>query len=148
MAHTARSYDLETGELIWSCGGQVSNPIPTPVVRDGVAFCMTGYRGNAAFAISLDAEGDATGTDSIHWSRDDAAPYVASPVLYKGHLYFTKSLGNILTSVNVNTGANRDGADQDRWNQHDLCIACRRRRSHLYHQPAGHDGRDPSRGRA
>ena len=103
-AATVRSYDLETGKLIWQCGGQVSNPIPAPLVTEGVAYCMTGYRGNAAYAISLDAEGDVTNSDSVLWSRDDAAPYVASPVLYKGQLYFTKSLSNILTSVDAKTG--------------------------------------------
>ncbi len=102
--NTVRSYDLESGELIWQCGGQVSNPIPAPVVADGVVYCMTGYRGNAAYAISLDAKGDVTSSDSVLWSRDDAAPYVNSPVLYKGQLYFTKSLGNILTSVDATTG--------------------------------------------
>lgn len=102
--NTVRSYDLETGEQIWQCGGQVSNPIPTPVATDGVVYCMTGYRGNAAYAISLDAKGDVTNSSSVLWSRDDAAPYVTSPALYKGQLYFTKSLGNILTSVDGKTG--------------------------------------------
>lgn len=102
---TVRSYDLESGDLIWTCGGQASNPVPTPLASRGVVYCLTGYRGNAAYAISLDARGDASSSDSIRWSRDDAAPYVSSPVLYQGRLYFTKSLGNILTSVDAENGA-------------------------------------------
>ena len=31
-----RSYDLTTGKLVWECGGQESNPIPSPIVRDGI----------------------------------------------------------------------------------------------------------------
>jgi outer membrane protein assembly factor BamB len=100
-----RSYDLESGELIWECGGQASNPIPSPVALEDIAFCMTGFRGYAMYAIPLSARGDITDTDKVVWSRDDAAPYVASPVLYDGHLYFTKSRDAILASVDARTGA-------------------------------------------
>jgi outer membrane protein assembly factor BamB len=89
--HTVRSYDLATGKLIWECGGQVDNPIPSPVAQDDTVLCMTGYRGNAIYAIPLDAGGDITDSDKVAWQRNDAAPYVASPTLYKGQLYFTKS---------------------------------------------------------
>lgn len=100
-----RSYELETGALLWEAGGQVDNPIPTPVRYQDFVIAMTGYRGNAIHAIKLDAQGDVTGTDAVLWSRDDAAPYVASPVLYKGQLYFTKSREGILSSVDAATGA-------------------------------------------
>lgn len=99
-----RSYDLDSGELIWECGGQVSNPIPSPVRLDNTVYCMTGYRGNAVYGISLDSQGDVTDTDEVRWSRHDAAPYVSSPTLYKGQLYYTKSRSNILTSVDAETG--------------------------------------------
>src|SRR6185295_5199736 len=85
-----RSYDLATGKLIWECGGQVMNPIPMPVVLDGVVVCMTGYKGYAAVAIRLDSKGDVTDTKQVVWKRSDAAPYVASPLLYDGLLYYTK----------------------------------------------------------
>lgn len=99
-----RSYALETGELLWEAGGQVDNPIPTPVRYQDFVIAMTGYRGNAIHAIKLDAKGDVTGTDTVLWSRNDAAPYVASPVLYDGRLYFTKSRDGILSSVDAETG--------------------------------------------
>ncbi len=99
-----RSYDLETGELIWECGGQVDNPIPSPVRLGDVVYCMTGYRGNAVYALSLDAVGDITDSDKVIWSRNDAAPYVPSPTLYKGQLYFTKSRDGVLSSLNASTG--------------------------------------------
>lgn len=101
---TVRSYDLQTGELIWSCGGQVSNPIPCPLVLDEVVFCMTGYRGNAIAAISLDSSGDVTDTDQVIWSRDDAAPYVSSAALYRGRLYLTKSRSGILSVLDAKSG--------------------------------------------
>ncbi len=99
-----RSYHLDTGELLWEAGGQVDNPIPTPIRFQDFVIAMTGYRGNAIHAIKLDAQGDVTGTDAVLWKRDDAAPYVASPVLYDGRLYFTKSRDGILSSVDAETG--------------------------------------------
>src|SRR5690606_22834748 len=37
-----RSYDLANGALLWECGGQATNPIPTPIHQDGVVYVMTG----------------------------------------------------------------------------------------------------------
>lgn len=99
-----RSYDLADGSLIWECGGQASNPIPTPVLGEGVVYCMTGYRGYAVYAIPLDARGDVTDSAEILWSRTDAGSYVSSPVLYEGQLYFTKGRDGILISLDAKTG--------------------------------------------
>jgi outer membrane protein assembly factor BamB len=99
-----RSYDLATGKLLWECGGQASNPIACPVARDGVVYCMTGHRGFAVYAIPLSARGDITGTDRVVWKRDDAGPYVASPLLYDDLLYFSKSRNCILSCVDAKTG--------------------------------------------
>ncbi len=99
-----RSYDLATGELIWECGGQMSNPIPSPVALDGVVYCMTGFRGYALYAIPLGADGDVTDSDRIAWRRDSGTPYVPSPLLFGTRLYFTKSNNAILTSVDAKTG--------------------------------------------
>jgi outer membrane protein assembly factor BamB len=99
-----RSYDLANGNLIWECGGQAGNPIPSPVALDGVVYCMTGFRGFALHAIPLDAAGDITGSGKLAWQRDDAAPYVASPLLYDDLLYFTKERNGILFCVNATNG--------------------------------------------
>jgi outer membrane protein assembly factor BamB len=100
----ARSYDLETGELIWECGGQTANPIPTSVKLDDVVYCLTGFRGNALYAIPLGSSGDITDTDKIAWHLDRATPYVSSPILHGGRLYFTKDRNAILSSVDAKTG--------------------------------------------
>ena len=100
-----RCYDLKTGDLIWECGGQASNPIPCPVRFEESVIAMTGYRGYEIFAIPLSAKGDITGTDKILWHNSgDAAPYVSSPVLYKGQLYFVKGRSPVMSSVNAKTG--------------------------------------------
>lgn len=99
-----RSYDLETGKLLWECGGQVGNVIPSPVAYQSSVICMSGYRGNASYALSLDSSGDITGTDKVLWSYNRDTPYAPSPLLYGSSLYFTKSNSPILTCLNVETG--------------------------------------------
>ncbi len=99
-----RSYDFTSGELIWECGGQASNPVPSPVAANGIVYCMTGYRGYALKAIPLDAKGDITDTDQVLWERNSGTPYVPSPLLYDGLLYFTRSNNGILTCVKADTG--------------------------------------------
>ncbi|MGE0374025.1 MAG: PQQ-binding-like beta-propeller repeat protein [Planctomycetaceae bacterium] len=99
-----RSYDLEDGSLLWECGGQVTNVIPSPVAWNGMVFCMSGYRGSALYAVSLGARGDVTGKDAVVWSKQQGTPYVPSPLLYEGRLYFTQSNDNILSCVAAATG--------------------------------------------
>jgi outer membrane protein assembly factor BamB len=99
-----RSYDLKTGEPIWQCGGMTVNAIPSVVARDGVAFCMSGYRGAAAVAVSLDATGDVTDSDKVLWRYDRGTPYVPSPLLVRDRLYFTQMNDGLLTSLDVKTG--------------------------------------------
>jgi outer membrane protein assembly factor BamB len=103
-SNRVRSYDLADGRVIWECGGQASNPIPSPVVMGEIVYCMTGYRGYAVYAIPLDSMGDVTDSDKIAWSRTDAGPYVSSPVLYQGQLYFTKGRDAVLSSLDAATG--------------------------------------------
>jgi len=100
-----RSYDVTSGKLIWECGGQATNPIATPIIYDGKAICMTGYRGYAVYAISLDAKGDVTDSDDfIAWSRSDVGPYIASATLMNDRLYVTKSRDGVLYCLDARTG--------------------------------------------
>ncbi len=99
-----RSYDLKIGEVIWQCGGQTVNAIPSPVAADGVAYVMSGYRGSAADAIPLDAKGDVTDSDKLIWHHDRGTPYVPSPLLVDGRLYFTYTNTSILTCLDAKTG--------------------------------------------
>jgi outer membrane protein assembly factor BamB len=107
-----RSYDLATGKLIWECGGQAQNPIPTPVARDGIVYCMTGFRGFALYAIRLDSKGDVSGSAQVAWKRTEGAPYVASPVLVDDLLYFTQERQGIVSCVDARTGEVRFGPER------------------------------------
>lgn len=103
-SNRARSYDLDTGEVIWECGGQAQGVVPTPVVYGDLVLLMTGHRGAALYAIPLDSTGDITDSDKIVWTRSEGTPYVPSPLLYDDLLFFTKSNDAIITCVSPETG--------------------------------------------
>lgn len=100
-----RSYDLEKGKEIWTTRGMTANPIPTPVSANGIVYLMGGYRESVLQAISLDrAHGKASSSGAIVWEHAWDTPYVPSPLLYGGNLYFLKSNLNMLTCLNAATG--------------------------------------------
>ena len=81
------------------------NPIPSPVYDDGLVFLMSGFRGNDLKAIRVaEAKGNIDGTAAIVWTLDRDTPYVPSPVLYDGVLYFLKSNNGILSALDAKTG--------------------------------------------
>jgi outer membrane protein assembly factor BamB len=99
-----RSYDLETGDLIWECGGQTGNVIPSPVSGFGKVFCASGFRGNALQAIELGHTGDLTGSDAISWQVDKATPYVPSPLLYGDKIYVCSGNKAVISCYQAETG--------------------------------------------
>jgi outer membrane protein assembly factor BamB len=99
-----RGYDIETGKELWQCGGMTVNAIPSAVSAGGVVYCMSGYKGAMACAISLDASGDVTDTDKVLWRYDEGTPYVPSPLLVRDRLYFTQSNDAFLTVLDIKTG--------------------------------------------
>lgn len=102
------SYDLGTGAPVWQTAGTTLNVIPSPVSGNGMVYAMAGFRGNSLKAIRLaDARGDITGTPAVAFTHDRDTPYVPSPLLYKGGLYFLKSNSGILTQLDAATGAVR-----------------------------------------
>jgi outer membrane protein assembly factor BamB len=99
-----RSYDVKTGNVVWECGGQTRNVIPSPVLGFGMVFCTSGFRGSALQAIKLGRTGDLTGTDAIAWEVKEATPYVPSPLLYEGKIYVLSVNDAILSCYNAETG--------------------------------------------
>lgn len=101
-----RSYDLTTGKLLWSCTGMTQNVIPTPVHADGILYLTSGFRGNALLAVRYaGARGDLDGTPAIAWKYDGkGTPYVPSPVLHRGKLYFLSNNQARLSCLDARTG--------------------------------------------
>lgn len=100
-----RSYDLETGKIVWEGPGTTMNVIPSPVFGHGMVFVMSGFRGNNLKAIKLnDAKGDISTTGAIAWQLDRDTPYVPSPLLYDNILYFLKSNNGLLSAFDAVSG--------------------------------------------
>jgi outer membrane protein assembly factor BamB len=99
-----RAHDLATGKVLWQCGGMTVNPIPSPVVADGMAYVVSGFKGFGGVAVPLDSVGDVTENPAIRWRLKRGTPYVPSPVLVNGRLYFTQENSNLLTCLDIASG--------------------------------------------
>lgn len=98
-----RSYDPETGKVLWESAGLGANAIPVPVYQNGLVYVMSGYRDPKLMAIKLGRQGDLTGSDAIAWSHTRGLAYTASPVLYENKLYVVTDNG-MVTAFNATTG--------------------------------------------
>jgi len=98
-----RSYDFDTGDVIWECSGLGRNAIPHPVRQDDLVFVMTGYMNPNLMAIRLGGKGDLTGTDAIVWSQSKGNSYTSSPVIHDNKLYVLTDNG-MISCYNARTG--------------------------------------------
>jgi outer membrane protein assembly factor BamB len=100
-----RSYDLDTGALVWHTAGLTMNPIPSPVAGGGMVFATSGFRGNSLKAIRLaGAKDDITGTPAVAWTLERDTPYVPSPLLYDDILYILKTNNGLLSAFDAKSG--------------------------------------------
>lgn len=100
-----RSFDLQTGKLVWEGPGTTMNVIPSPVSGNGMVFIMSGFRGNNLKAIKLaEAKGDIATSGAIAWQLDRDTPYVPSPLLYDNILYFLKTNNGLLSAFDAPSG--------------------------------------------
>jgi len=100
-----RGYDLETGAVIWEATGMTVNVVPAPLVENGLAVFMSGFRGQAMTAIRLSgARGQLDGTDHIAWTYNKDTPYTPSALLYQHRLYFYKQNRGTMTCLNAVDG--------------------------------------------
>jgi outer membrane protein assembly factor BamB len=106
-----RSYDFETGKLLWECAGLSRNVVSSPVAGNGMVFAGNSYDWQAMLAIRLaGAKGDITDTDQVAWKLNRMTPYVSSPLLYDDTLYFLRHNQNILSRLDPFTGKPRGEA--------------------------------------
>lgn len=106
-----RGYDLETGDVVWQCGGMSANIVATPVFADGFLYVGSSYEKRALMAINLEeASGDITNSDRVVWMRTRGTPYVPSPLLYQDGLYYLTHYQNVITRVQAKSGDDAPGA--------------------------------------
>jgi outer membrane protein assembly factor BamB len=100
-----RSYDLNSGRLIWECSGLSGFPIPTPIASNELIYVMNGYEGYSVSAICpAEAAGNITGSKSVVWKYTKSAPYTPSALLVGDLLYFLKNEKGRLTCLDAKTG--------------------------------------------
>ena len=102
-------YDPATGAERWRMSGSSFNTTPTPVVEDGLIYLTSGYRTRPIFAVRTGASGDISlpegerSSAEVAWSSPRDGPYMASPLVYRGHLYVV-SAGGVLTVFDAGSG--------------------------------------------
>jgi outer membrane protein assembly factor BamB len=81
------------------------NVVPAPVYADGIVYLISGFRGAALQAVELaKAKGDATSSAAMKWSYAKGTPYVPSPVLVNGRLYFFANNTGMFSCLDAKTG--------------------------------------------
>jgi outer membrane protein assembly factor BamB len=108
-----RSYDPETGKLLWECRGPATSiTTPAPTFSDGLFIVSSGFmrdRIKPITAFKPGASGDITlkegetSSDSIVWRMQTGAPYIPSPIAYNGRLYVVLDSG-MISSYDTKTG--------------------------------------------
>ncbi len=95
--NAVRSYDPETGKLLWRCSDPATSiTSPTPTFTNGLIIVSSGFivepvrpvtafRPGATGDISL-KEGE-NESDYIAWRQSAAAPYIPSPIAYRDYVY-------------------------------------------------------------
>ena len=104
------SYRLTDGKELWRCGGLSNNVVASPVSDGQRVYVGSSYDTRAMFAITLDgAKGDITDSDRVAWFTRDRTPYVPSPLLYDGSIYYLRHYQNVLTRREAETGKEKIG---------------------------------------
>ena len=105
-----RGYDMNNGKVIWECSGMSNNVVASPVSENEKVYLGCSYDKRAMIAIDIkEAKGDITDTDHVMWSTNKRTPYVPSPLLYKGTLYYLSHYQGILSVTHAESGETKAG---------------------------------------
>ena len=105
-----RAYDLKDGTVLWSCSGLSKNVCATPIYSDGIVLIGSSYDTRNFLAIDIDnAKGDLTGTKHVLWSSRMLPPYVPSPLLYRGAVYYHRHYQGVLSRIEARSGKPKPG---------------------------------------
>jgi outer membrane protein assembly factor BamB len=87
-----------------------NNIVASPVYENGMVFLGSSYETRRMLGIKIEgAEGDITSSDNVVWSRTARTPYVPSPLLVNGHLYFLRHYQGVMTRLEASTGKEPTG---------------------------------------
>jgi outer membrane protein assembly factor BamB len=96
------AYDPDTGEVLWTCKGNMPETIPMPVVGHGLLYCSSG-RAGPTLAVRPGGSGDVTDS-AIVWKSPKGSPFVPSPLLLGDYLYTINDMVSIASCHNALTG--------------------------------------------
>jgi len=108
-----RSYNPETGELIWELDMRGGRDISSPVANNEMIYVCNEKRrdgGGTLFAVKAGASGDISldSTESLNewiaWTQANSGIAMASPLLYKGYLYALERNRGLVSCFNAQTG--------------------------------------------
>src|SRR5262249_2028267 len=97
------AYAADSGKELWTCGGNLYEGTPPPVVGHGMLFCCSG-RAGPTLAIRPDGKGDVTKTDKLVWKTVKGSPFIPSPLLYGDYLYMVNDIVSVVTCYEAKSG--------------------------------------------
>ena len=96
------SFDPRTGALLWYTGEPTTLAIPMPVSHEGILYVSRGYSGGPYASIRGGGQGDVS-ESHVRWRIPTGAPYISSPLYYRGLVYFANENG-IVSAIDAETG--------------------------------------------
>jgi len=108
-----RSYNPDTGELLWEIDMRGGRDITSPVGNDEMIYVCNEERpngGGTLFAIKAGASGDISldeehnNSEWVAWTQPKSYIAMATPVLYKGYLYVVERNRGAVSCINARTG--------------------------------------------
>ena len=96
------AYNPDTGEVLWTCRGNMFETIPMPVVGNGLVYCSSG-RAGPTLAVRPGGKGDVTDSRVV-WKSPKGSPFVPSPLLMGDYLYTINDMASIASCHNARTG--------------------------------------------
>ena len=108
-----RSYDPDTGELLWEIDMRGGRDITSPVGDNDMIYVCNEERrdgGGTLFAIKAGASGDISlapeesSNEWVAWTQPKSRIAMATPVLYKGYLYGLARNGGTINCFDASTG--------------------------------------------
>jgi outer membrane protein assembly factor BamB len=96
------AFDPDTGEVLWFCGGNKVEVIPTPVVGHGLLYCSSG-RAGPTMALRPGGTGDVTDSHVV-WQTAKGSPFVPSPLLLGDYLYTINDMVSVASCHEAKTG--------------------------------------------
>lgn len=113
LGKTARSYNLETGDILWETKVDSGMTIPSPVFdAEHIYFGNVGENNDlgSLFAVKAGAEGDITPAEGettssgVVWLNSDAGTSNPSPLIHNGLIYILASRGGEVTCIDATNG--------------------------------------------